>query len=935
MRILVVDDHELVRKGICTVLATEPAFTVCGEAIDGRDAVAKAKALLPDVVVMDVSMPNMDGLEATRQIKQLLPDTEVVVVSQFEAPEMKRHAQSAGAGAYIVKTAISTDLLAAIAKVSETELSSETAPAKMHLDHEQIQQRSAAFEKAFHESEERFRSAMNNIAEGVFTVDSQGLVTYLNPAAETMFGWTSAELLGKKMHDVTHYKHPDGTPYPAADCPGLQVLENGREIREHQDAFIRKDGSIFPVVFSASPLKYSGKTVGIVVGFRDDTKRREAEMALQLRAAIVDSSDDAIVSKGVDGIVTSWNRGAELLFGYTAAEAIGQHITFIIPPDRRNEEVMILAEIRSGRPVDHFETVRMHKDGSLLNISVTISPIRDSSGRVVGASKVARNITERMQIERALRDSEERFRAIVETTPECVKLVRSDGTLLHMNSSGLAMVGADCLDMVVGKNVYDLIAPHDRDRFRAFNEGVCRGEKGSLEFDIVGLGGVPRHMETHGAPLHMPNGTVVQLGVTRDITERTQAEAELRSSEERLRALTAELELKVQLRTLELEQRNGEVLRQAEQLRGLSSRLMQTQDEERRRIARELHDGVGQLLAAMSMNFSKVERENTKLDPEAAHTLEENITLVKSAAQEIRTISYLLHPPLLDEVGLESALSWFVDGFAERSKIAVSVDLVPGFSEGMPRDLALSLFRIVQECLTNIHRHSGSATAFLGITRSADEIRLEVKDEGKGMPEEIQSKISSGQSCGVGLSGMRERVRQFGGRLEVDSDETGTRITAVLPLPAELREAAGDSRNGAGSIARRDTGTGTNGFQNDVATILCIDDEAAGLVARKLLLESAGHRVIEARSGEEGIQLFKSLKVDAVILDYWMSGMKGTAVASELKRINPEVPIIMVSGMADLPGEAAGLVDQWIIKGTVRAEELLESIGAVLERRPA
>ena len=174
MRILVVDDHELVRKGICTVLATEPAFTVCGEAIDGRDAVAKAKALLPDVVVMDVSMPNMDGLEATRQIKHLLPDTEIVVVSQFEAPEMMRHAQSAGARAYIVKTAISTDLLAAIAKVSETELSPETATAKQHFDPEQIQQRSAAFEKAFHESEERFRSAMNNIAEGVFTVDTKG-----------------------------------------------------------------------------------------------------------------------------------------------------------------------------------------------------------------------------------------------------------------------------------------------------------------------------------------------------------------------------------------------------------------------------------------------------------------------------------------------------------------------------------------------------------------------------------------------------------------------------------------------------------------------------------------------------------------------------------------------------------------------------------------
>ena len=125
------------------------------------------------------------------------------------------------------------------------------------------------------ESEERFRLAMNNVASGLYTLDLQGLVTYVNPAAETMFGWTDAELLGKKMHDVTHYKHPDSTPFPASECPGLQVLQKGIELREHEDMFIRKDGSFFPVVYSASPLKKNAQTVGIVVGFRDDTQRRE------------------------------------------------------------------------------------------------------------------------------------------------------------------------------------------------------------------------------------------------------------------------------------------------------------------------------------------------------------------------------------------------------------------------------------------------------------------------------------------------------------------------------------------------------------------------------------------------------------------------------------------------------------------------------------
>ena len=156
---------------------------------------------------------------------------------------------------------------------------------------------------------------------------------------------------------------------------------------------------------------------------------------------------------------------------------------------------------------------------------------------MIGASKVARDISERKRIEVALRESEERFRAIVETTPECVKLISADGTLLHMNRPGLEMVGAHSADEVVGKNVYDLIAPEDRDRFKAFNESICRGEQGSLQFDIVGLEGKRRHMETHAAPLRNPDETIVHLAVTADISERKQAEELLRRSEERFRAL--------------------------------------------------------------------------------------------------------------------------------------------------------------------------------------------------------------------------------------------------------------------------------------------------------------------------------------------------------------------------------------------------------------
>jgi two-component system, NarL family, sensor kinase len=185
----------------------------------------------------------------------------------------------------------------------------------------------------------------------------------------------------------------------------------------------------------------------------------------------------------------------------------------------------------------------------------------------------------------------------------------------------------------------------------------------------------------------------------------------------------------------------------------------------------------------MSMNLNSIVSEKEALSVEARQSLEQNQALIEQASREIRTMSHLLHPPLLDEVGLDSALRWYIDGFSDRSKVSVETKLAGGFSEDLPRDMALSVFRIVQESLTNIHRHSESPTALVQIDRSPGEITLVVEDEGKGIPAQIQSKISSGELTGVGLRGMRERVRQFGGHLDVRSNGHGTRIVAVLPIP--------------------------------------------------------------------------------------------------------------------------------------------------------
>jgi PAS domain S-box-containing protein len=381
----------------------------------------------------------------------------------------------------------------------------------------------------------------------------------------------------------------------------------------------------------------------------------EAAQTAGLLAAIIDSSDDAIISKSLDGIITSWNRGAEQLFGYTAGEAIGQNITLIIPVDRRDEEAMILERLRRGEKIDHFETVRLRKDGTNLEISLTISPVKDAKGKVVGASKIARDITEKKRVEQALK-----------------------------------------------------------------------------------------------------------------------------ASEERLRVLANGLENQVRVRTHQLEQGNAEILQQSEQLREFSTRLQQTQDDERRRIARDLHDSAGQVVAALGMQLASITQHAVK--PEVIKAAQESLEMVRQLSKEIRTVSYLLHPPLLDENGLTGAIQWFIQGLAERSGLKIEL-IIPEHFGRLTDDLEVAVFRIVQECLTNIHRHSGSETATIRLSNDGNDVSLEIQDEGKGISEKKLTEIQA-QRSGVGIAGMRERVRHLNGTMNIQSNSYGTKVFITLPITA-------------------------------------------------------------------------------------------------------------------------------------------------------
>jgi signal transduction histidine kinase len=225
----------------------------------------------------------------------------------------------------------------------------------------------------------------------------------------------------------------------------------------------------------------------------------------------------------------------------------------------------------------------------------------------------------------------------------------------------------------------------------------------------------------------------------------------------------------------------AELHRKTQQLEALNARITKLQDEERRRIARELHDSVGQLLAAISMNSVWVEAESHRLSSDVAQRLSENAALVQEAIKQTRTISHLLHPPLLDEAGLASALRCYVEGFSARSKIDVKLDIPQEFA-GLSEDMELSVFRVIQECLTNIHRHAGSATAEIRIIQDKACLTIEIEDAGKATPTERECALGESAQTGVGIRGMRERMRQFGGTLKVQFSDRGTRVTAILPV---------------------------------------------------------------------------------------------------------------------------------------------------------
>jgi PAS domain S-box-containing protein len=466
-----------------------------------------------------------------------------------------------------------------------------------------------------------------------------------------------------------------------------------------------------------------------------------------ITSAMVESSGDAIVGHTLDRRIVYWNRGAERIYGYTPDEVIGRSSSILMPPGQ-NELPGVIERVRRGEQVEHYETRRLRKDGTVIDVSVAVSPISTRDGEVVGVSVVGRDISERKQAEEALL----RLAAIVDSSDDAIIGKTLDTTIVSWNRSAERIYGYTAAE-VIGRPISVLLPPGSEDEVPAIMERLRRGEK-------------VEHFETKR---QRKDGTIIDVSVTvsliktrggeiigasavaRDISERKQAEA--------ARSHIAQLEVSQAAHRLLLE------------------RVFETQEQERRRIARELHDEAGQLMASLLVGLRAL--DDSKTVEEAKAQAQRLRGIAVQALDEVGRLARGLHSSVLDDHGLGVALHRYATEYSKTHGIAADLSLNGSDLIDLPPAVQLAVFRIVQEALTNVARHASATAISIRLARSAMGLEATIADNGSGFEADANGVNSETH---LGLQGMRERAAILGGTVSVTSGFKGTTILVQLPL---------------------------------------------------------------------------------------------------------------------------------------------------------
>ncbi len=640
-------------------------------------------------------------------------------------------------------------------------------------------------EEELRQANERFEISLRNTPVTVF---NQGLDLRYQWVYNPIGGHSVSQILGKTDREILD--RPED--WQMTEAVKKEVLRTGKSYEGEMT--VRIMGMTRSYHVNIDPQRDAhGNICGLTCASFELSERKQLEqerqqLAIQLRLAL-DAAQMGWWRYEAATQIFTWDDTTRRICGFDSNSAKGEEIARRVhPEDMERVRANFAGEtIDPMAPTPYAGEYRIvRKDGSERWLEVHGAAEFEGVGaerKLVGFRGTVQDVTERKAAETALGQQRARYEFVAEGSDVGFWFcdLPFDKIIWDKRVKNHFWLPAD--DSPVTMDIfYSLLHPEDREPTRrAIEDSIQNNQPYDVEYRTIAPDGREKWIRAIGRTFYDGSGRPVKFdGITIDVTRRKRAEQALRASESRYRDLAENLDREVRERTAELEKRNIQMRHAAGGLKELSGRLLQIQDEERRRVARDLHDSAGQMVTALDLELSSLAEEIRRNAPQLVRKLVSVQKLVEELHREIRTTSYLLHPPLLDEAGLYSALSWYVQGVAQRSGIEIELDIPLGFGR-LARDVELAIFRLVQESLTNIHRHSGSKTAAIRIARGLEAVRIEIEDQGKGIAEEKLGSILEGGS-GVGICGMRERLRQFGAELQIESSEHGTRVFVMVPI---------------------------------------------------------------------------------------------------------------------------------------------------------